>query len=186
MSTRTVVLSAAASNVIVVTATCVVHGWNAAGAHAAARNSARLSALWFALAFAAPGLTRLLRGLPAPATFVYSFFAAHCVHFVTVAVLLTTFDFLHVMQNPARAVAVVLGGFALVLLAAGTATPSAPWTYRYLHRTALYAIFLIFFFAFARHSSKPLRALAAVLALSLFLRLASDLKLYSSRVKSAA
>ena len=186
MSTRTVVLSAAASNVIVVTATYAVHGWNAAGAHAAARNSARLSALWFALAFAAPGLTRLLRGLPAPATLVYSFFAAHCVHFVTVAILLTTFDFLHVMQNPARAVAVVLGGFALVLLAAGTATPSAFWTYRYLHRTALYAIFAIFFFAFVRQSSEPLRALAALLAMSFFLRVTSDLKLYPPRVKSAA
>jgi hypothetical protein len=186
VSTRTVVLSAAVSNVIVVTATCVLSGWNATGAHAAARNSARLSALWFALAFAAPGLTRLFGGLPAPATLVYSFFAAHCVHFATVAVLLTTFDFSHVMQNPTRAAAVVAGGFALVLVAAGTAIPSASWTYRYLHRTALYAIFLIFFFAFARHSSKPLRVLAALLAMSFFLRLASELRLDSPRVNSAA
>ena len=66
MSTRTVILSAAASNLVVVAAAYAVHGWNAAGAHAAARNSARLSALWFALAFAAPGLVRFFRSLPAP------------------------------------------------------------------------------------------------------------------------
>jgi len=185
VSTRTVVLSAAASNLIVVAAAYAVHGWNVAGAHAAARNSARLSALWFALAFAAPGLVRFFRGLPTPTTLVYSFFAAHLVHFLTVAVLLVRFEFSHVMQNPARAAAVVLGGFTLVLVAAVTAKPNASWSYRYLHKTALYAIFLIFFLAFARQSSNPLRALAAVLALSLFLRLASDLKLYSPRVKSA-
>lgn len=77
------------------------------------------------------------------------------------------------------------GGFMLVLVAAVTAKPTASWTYRYLHKATLYVIFLIFFLAFARHSSTPLRALAAVLALSLFLRLASHLKLYSPRVKSA-
>ena len=81
MSPRTLILSAAASNLVVVAAAYAVHGWNAAGAHAAARNSARLSALWFALAFAAPGLVRFFRSLPAPTTLVYSFFAAHLVHF---------------------------------------------------------------------------------------------------------
>jgi hypothetical protein len=185
VSTRTVVLSAAASNLIVVAAAYATHGWNAAGAHAAARNSARLSALWFALAFAAPGLVRFFRSLPTPTTLVYSFFTAHLVHFFTVAVLLVRFDFSHVMQSPGPAAAVVLGGFTLVLVAAVTAKSTASWSYRYLHKTAQYAIFLIFFLAFARQSSNSLRTLAAVLALSLFLRLARDLKLYSARVKSA-
>jgi hypothetical protein len=181
-----VVLSATVSNLIVVVAAYAVHGWNAVGAHAAARNSARLSALWFALAFAAPGLVRFFGSLPTPATLVYSFFAAHLVHFLTVAVLLLRFEFSQVIQNTERAAAVVLGGFMLVLVAAVTAKPAASWSYRYLHKTALYAIFLIFFLAFVRQSSKPLRALAAVLAVSLLLRLTSDLKLHSSRVKSAA
>ena len=185
MSTRTVILSAAASNLVVVAVAYAVHGWNAAGAHAAARNSARLSALWFALAFAAPGLVRFFRSLPAPTTLVYSFFAVHLVHFLTVSFLLVRFEFSHVMQTPGRAAAVVSGGFMLVLVAAVAAKPAASWSYRYLHKTALYAIFLIFFLAFARHSSRSLRTLAAVLALSLFLRLASDLKLYSPRVTSA-
>jgi hypothetical protein len=74
-------------------ATYVVRGWNAAAAHAAARNTARLSALWFAVAFAAPSLVRYFRSLPAPATLVHSFFAAHVVHFAAVTILLADFSF---------------------------------------------------------------------------------------------
>jgi hypothetical protein len=184
VSTRTVVLAAAATNLAVMAATFVVRGWNVAGAHAAARNTARLSALWFAVAFAAPGLVRFFRSLPAPATLVHSFFAAHVVHFVTVAVLLTRFEFSHVSKHPGRAAAVVLGGFVIVLVAALTATPRASRTYSYLHRAALYAVFLIFFGAFAAHPAKPLRALSVLLVLALFLRLSSGLKFYPVRVRS--
>ncbi len=182
MLARIVTLGAAASNLTVVATTYVVRGWNAAGAHAAARNTARLSALWFAVAFAAPGLVRFFRRLPSPATLVHSFFAAHVVHFGAVAVLFTRFEFAHVSQNPRRAAAVVLGGFLVVLVTTLTATPTPSRTYSYIHRATLYAVFLIFFLAFVAHPTKPLRAVAALLALSLVLRLASGLRFRSPQV----
>jgi hypothetical protein len=185
VSSRPVLLGAVASNLAVMAATYVVRGWNAVGAHAAARNTARLSAIWFAVAFAAPGLVRFFRSLPAPATLVHSFFAAHAVHFAAVAVLLARFEFSHVLQHPGRAAAVVLGGFLLVLVAALTATPGPSRTYAYVHRATLYAVFLIFFLAFAANPAKPLRAVAVLLLLSLVLRLASDLKFNRARVRSA-
>jgi hypothetical protein len=182
---RIVALGAAASNLAVVAVTYMVRGWNAAGAHAAARNTARLSALCFAVAFAAPGLVRLLRSLPTPETLVHSFFAAHAVHLGAVTILLTRFEFSHVSQQPGRTAAVVLGGFLLVLVAALTATPGPSWTYSYVHRGTLYAVFLIFFLAFVAHPTKPLRAVAVLLALSLVLRLASGLAFHSSRAPAA-
>jgi hypothetical protein len=185
MSTRTVVLSAALTNLAVVGATYALRGWNAAGAHAAARNTARLSALWFAVAFTAPGMIRFFHSLPAPATLVRSFFAAHAVHFGAVAALLTRFEFPRVSEHPGRAGAVVLGGFLLVLVAALTATPGPSWTYSYLHRATLYAVFLIFFLAFVANPAKPLRAVSVLLIMSLVVRLSSGLKFYSARVKSA-
>jgi hypothetical protein len=186
VSTRTVVLSAAATNLAVIAVTYAVRGWSAVAAHAAARNTARLSALWFAVAFAAPGLVRFFHSFPAPATVVHSFFAAHIVHFAAVAILLTRFEFSHVSQHPGRAATVVLGGFLVVLVAALTATPRPSWTYLYLHRATLYAMFLIFFLAFVANQAKPLRAVAGLLALSIVFRLASGPRFYSAGVKSAS
>jgi hypothetical protein len=183
VSTRTVV-GAAASNLAVTAATYAALGWNAAGAHAAARNTARLSALWFVVAFAAPGLARFFRSVPAPVTLVHSFFAAHVVHFAAVTILLTRFEFPHVSQHPGRAIAVVLGGFMLVLVTALTTMPTRSWTYSYLHRAALYAVFLIFFLAFVANPTKPLRAVAVLLVMSLILRLAGGVKFHSRQVQS--
>jgi hypothetical protein len=120
-------------------------------------------------------LGRFFRGLPAPATLVHSFFAAHAIHFGAVAVLLTGFEFSHLSQHPCRAAAVVLGGFLLVVVTALTAAPGRSRTYSYLHRVTLYAVFLIFFLAFVANRARPLRAIAVLLILSLVLRLASGL-----------
>jgi len=179
VTTRAVILSAAATDLAVLAATYAVRGWNVAGAHAAARNTARLSVMWFAVAFAAPGLAHFVRSLPAPATLVRSFFAAHAIHFGAVAVLITRFELSHVSQHPGHDAAVVLGGFLLVLVTALTATPGPFWTYSYLHRTTLYVVFLIFFGAYAAHPTKPLRAVTVLLVLALFLRLGGARKLYS-------
>jgi len=141
--------------------------------------------VWFAVAFAAPGLVGFFHSLPAPATLVRSFFAAHAVHFGAVAVLITRFEFSHVLQHPGRDAAVVLGGFLLVLVAALTATPGPSWTYSYLHQAMLYVVFLIFFGAFAMHPNKPLRAVAVLLVLALFLRLGGVRKLYSSLAETS-
>lgn len=78
------IYSAATLNCGVVLATTAVRGWNSAGIHAVARNSARFSALWFMVAFAAPGLVRFIRGLPSAATLLWAWCAAHMVHFASV------------------------------------------------------------------------------------------------------
>jgi hypothetical protein len=72
----------------------------------------------------------------------------------------------------------------VVLAAALTATPRPSWTYSYLHRAALYAVFLIFFLAFVANPTKPLRAVPVLLAMSLILRLAGGVKFHSRQVQS--
>ena len=73
-----------------------------------------------------------------------------------------------------------------LMVAALTATPRPSLTYFYLHQATLYVVFLIFFLVFVTRPNKPLRAVAVLLALSLFLRLAGVLKLHSPRAKSTA
>jgi hypothetical protein len=175
---------AAASNLSVALATLLFHGWNAAGAHAAARNTARFSSLWFMVAFAAPGLSRFIRVLPAGARLVQAFVAAHLVHFAVVAALIASFETAHLVQKPVASAAILIFGFSLVVGAGLTATPRAPRFYNALHTFTLYALFLIFFLAFALNAVKPLRLLAVPLALALILRLTSGWTLYTARVKS--
>src|SRR5690242_9467286 len=146
---------AAASNLSVAVATIALHGWNAAGAHAAARNTARFSSLWFMAAFAAPGLSRLVRGLPAGARLVQAVVTAHLV------------------QKPLASAAVLVFGFSLVVGAGLTATARGSRYYIVLHTLILYVLFLIFFLAFAQNAVKPLRLMAVPLALALLLRLIS-------------
>lgn len=171
MGTRLLLAAAAASNIGVAAATLVTRGWNAAGAHAAARNTARFSCLWFVAAFAAPGLARLVRGLPAGARLVQAFVAAHLVHFATVAALIAAFERAHLAEQPGQAAAILLIGFSVVVGAGITALPR-PWrVYSAIHQVTLYLIFLIFFLAFARNAVKPLRLLAVLLACALLVRL---------------
>src|SRR5215469_9701615 len=115
------IYSAAALNCVVVLATVVVRGWNSAGIHAVARNSARFSALWFVVAFAAPGLVRFIRGLPAATTLLWAWCAAHMVHFASVAVLLSIFERQHVEQHRLQNLLVVLIGSSFVFGATLTA-----------------------------------------------------------------
>jgi len=82
--------------------------WNSAGIHAVARNSARFSALWFMVAFAAPGLGRYIRGLPTVKTLLWAWCAAHMVHFASVRILLSIFERQHVEQHAVQNLLVVL------------------------------------------------------------------------------
>ncbi|HKW66300.1 MAG TPA: hypothetical protein VJP04_03355 [Terriglobales bacterium] len=174
---------AAVSNLSVAVATIAFHGWNAAGAHATARNTARFSSAWFMVAFAAPGLTRLIRGLPAGARLVQAFVAAHLVHFAVVAALIASFERAHLVQKPLASAAVLVFGFSLVVGAGLTATARGSRYYIVLHTLTLYVLFLIFFLAFAQNAVKPLRLMAVPLALALLLRLTSG-SFYVARVKS--
>jgi len=170
-----VICSAAIANCIVVLVTLANQGWSLAGLHAAARNSARFSAMLFVVNFAAPGLVRLVRGLPSAATLLWAWIAAHLVHFATVAILFATFERSHIVQHPGRAVLVVLIGSSVVFGAALTAGSLSP-LHAVIHNILLYAVFAIFILAFARNRVPSLRLLAVALALALVLRLTARLK----------
>jgi len=87
MNRRIPILIAVAGKLTVWAASWAVYGWNVVGAHVAARNTARFSALWFLVGFALPGVSRWIRALPSGATLIRAFVAAHLVHFATVAAL---------------------------------------------------------------------------------------------------
>lgn len=162
---------AAASNLGVAVTTVAIQGWNSGGAHAAARNTARFSCL--VVAFAAPGLARMVRGLPAGARLVRAFVAAHLVHFAVVAALIASFERAHLAEKPGQSAAVLLIGFSLVVGLGITAMPRVSRLYTSAHRGMLYLVFLIFFLAFAHNAVKPLRLMAVLLAGALLLRLAA-------------
>jgi hypothetical protein len=176
---------AVAGNCAVTAITFAVYGWNVHGAHNAARNTARFSVLWFLMAFAAPGLARFIRVLPAQATLTQSFVAAHIVHFATVAILLAIFESAHLSSDPLRAAIVVLIGFSAVVGLGLTATPRTSRFYTAVHKVILYAIFLIFFLVFVHHPVKPLRLLAVALGLALLLRISSGMTFFSARTETA-
>ncbi len=184
MSSRGPIGIAVAANCLVAGATYAVQGWNAAGAHAAARNTARFSLAWFVVAFAAPALTRFIRNLPAEAVLIRSFVGAHVVHFATVLSLLVGFESAHLAEHPGRAAAVIGIGFSVVVLAGVTASPRASRLYTAVHEIALYVVFLIFFAGYAVHPIKPLRAIGAVLGVALILRLVSGMTFWRARVEA--
>jgi hypothetical protein len=169
-SWNTLIYIAAIINCVIAVSTFVSQGWNFAGAHAAARNSALFAGLCFALAFAAPGLVRFVPRLPSALTLVGSWFSAQLVHFVTVIILFATFERSHISHHPARAVLVIVFGSALVFAAALTAS-SRSTVYRIVHNLCIYSVFAIFFLAFAHNRVIGLRFLALVLAVAFILRL---------------
>jgi hypothetical protein len=180
-----VICSAAIVNCIVVLLTLAIQGWSSTGLHAAARNSARISAIWFVIAFAAPGLVRFVRGLPSVTTLLWvAWFAAHLVHFATVAILLASFERPHIAQHPGQTVLVVLIGSSLVFGTALTAASHSPVP-TVIHSISLYTVFGIFTLAFTRNRVPSLRLLAVALALALVLRLTPRLKSAPTSATSA-
>src|SRR5690348_2500174 len=171
MGTRLLLGVAAASNILVALATVAVHGWNTGGAHAAARNTARFSSLWFLVAFAAPGLARRVRGLPAGARLIQAFVAAHLVHFAVVAALIASFERTHLAQKPVQSAAILLIGFSLLMGAGITSTLGWSPVNLAVHLFSMYSLFLIFSLAYALNSVKPLRAMTVAFAMALLLRL---------------
>lgn len=164
---------AIAGNFALAAVTFATYGWNAAGAHAAARYTARFSLLWFVVGFAAPGLARFVRALPSEASLIQAFVGADLVHFAVVGVLIAMLEPSPFLQNPARSSAVVLLGFSIVLGAGLTATPRpVSRLCTVVHESILYVIFAIFFLAYALNPAKPLRVMVVALGLALVLRLA--------------
>lgn len=179
-----VISSAAITNCLVVLVTLQVEGWSAAGWHAAARNSARFSAMCFVIAFAAPGLMRFARGLPSAATLFWAWFAVQLVHFASVAILFASFERPHIAQHPGQTAMVVLIG-AIIVFGTALTMPSDSRVRTLTHNVLLYAVFAIFTLAFAHNRVASLRVLAATLILALLLRLTARFKPAQPNLTSA-
>lgn len=167
--------SAGMANLLMVLGTFAAWGWNSAGAHAAARNSARFAAIWFLVAFAAPALVRMTPRLPSPHLLLWAWFAAHLVHFASVAVLLATFERAHIAQHPGQSTIVLLVGAGVVFGTALTAL-SHSRAGLVIHNISLYAVFTLFILAFAHNRVIALRFLAVALGIALILRLTAVFK----------
>ena len=179
---RILLWGAVGGNCLVAATTIALKGWALAAAHLAARNTARFSGLCFLVAFASPGLGRFVQGLPARARWIHAFVAAHMVHFGVVAASLLTLEWAHVAHHPIQSGLIVVLGAALVASVGLTATPRDSRAYTVCHTLLLYLIFLIFITAFVRDRSKPFRALAVFLAISLVLRLTAHMTFWTARV----
>ena len=167
MSQRKLVISAIVANILVAAIAYALYGWTRIGAHVAARSTARFAALVFIVAFAQPGLARWNASLPSYITLVYTWVAAHCVHFLTVAI---TFA---LDRSPHPHVAeIVVVGFTIVVLSGVTVTHRLSRAMRAIHAVAIYAAFAVFMLAFATNRFVPLRAMAVLLVLALGLRVA--------------
>ena len=151
------------------------------GAHAAARNTARFSALCCAAALASPAVFRIFHR-DTESQLILTFVAAHVVHFLTVAALLFSFERTHIAARPSQSAAVIAVGSSLIVGLGVTAAAARPlgMTIRSL---TLYGASLVFFLAFFHHSVRPLRAIAALLVVALLLRLTSNLSLRMARAK---
>jgi hypothetical protein len=175
VSDRKLLVLATISDVVVAAATYAFLGWNSAGAHSAARNTARLALFIFLLGFAQPGLSRLIVWLPTAAALIEAFVCAQAVHFATV-VIMVLLDKTHFLRHfSVPGILIVVIGASAVLVAGFTARRTESRTVRVLHQFLLYVIFLIFFADYLEHPEKSLRVIALVLAIGLVARIAGQL-----------
>ena len=173
----------AAANAVVAGLRYAILGWSLAGAHAATRNTARFSAICFAIAFAGPALARLGRRVPSEAILILALVAAQGIHFAAVIALLSIFERAHVAHNPLQTAVVFTVGFGLVLVASLTAQPRVGHCYRATRAFVLYAIFLIFTLAFATNRVKPWRGLLVLFVAALVLRVSAR---FQNRAQAAS
>jgi hypothetical protein len=168
MKEQTFLPIVAAVSLLVAAATLLFWGWNPAGAHAAARYTARISLVWFALALSAPGLRRYWEAF-SPVSLTLAFLTAQTIHFTAVTVVLVGFDWQRAAGAPLRSALFIGVGAGLITLFgwASLGQPSA--AKKVTLPIAGTLIFLIFFAAVVRHSG-PVRLLALPLIVALPLR----------------
>ena len=173
MSDRKLLFFATIANIIIALVTYALLGWNSAGAHAAARNTARLAVFVFLIGFAQPGVSRLITWLPSAAALIEAFVCAQVVHFVTV-IITVVLDKGHFLRHFSLAglLTVVIGASA-VLGTAFTAHMQSRLLH-VLHEVSLYVVFLIFFADYLKHPDRSLRVIAFVLAAGLVARVAGQ------------
>jgi multidrug transporter EmrE-like cation transporter len=185
MSQRAVIVCATLLNILVATGAFLVFGWNSAGAHAAARYTARLSVAIFVLAFAQSGLTSRLPRLPSYASMVRAFLGAHCVHFASVAITLALDKSHELRKSPGAAAAVIGIGFSFVFLAGLTPSPNLSRAYRLIHSISIFAVFAIFMLGYVEHPIRPYRMVGVLLAASLIIRIAARSPQKKARLATA-
>lgn len=168
-------------NVLVASSTYAIVGWNAAGGHAAARNTARFSFLWFVFGFAAPGLQHVLAGIPAEARIIQAFVSAHMVHYCAVLMMGHLAPDSILLKPNIGSVLFVAIGFLLVLTLGLTANPGLSRNYRRLHAILLYLVFLIFLLDYGKHPERSLRFMVIPVVLALLLRWSSRLTMWTAQ-----
>ena len=181
LGSRLPVWLAIAGNVVVALCTYAVVGWNSAGGHAAARNTARFSFLWFAFGFAVPGLMRLFSAIPSETRAIQAFVSAHMVHYCAVLTMSYLAADSILRKRNTGSVLFVAIGFLLVLMVGLTSNPHGSRVYLRLHVFLLYVMFLIFLVAYGKHPNHLLRFLLVPLLLALILRWSSRLAIYSAQ-----
>jgi hypothetical protein len=112
-------------NLAVAATTLAVMGWSSPGLHADARNTARFSAAWCAVALAGPFL-RTFSTWP-ESRLIQAFVAAHLVHFFSVVALLLTFERTHIAERPGQSAAVIAIGSLLIVGLGLTAASARSW-----------------------------------------------------------
>ena len=105
---------------------------------------------------------------------IHAFVAAHSMHFLAVLAVLATYERAHIAARPGESVAVIAVGSLLMLGLAYTAAAARRLT-RAIRSLTLYAASLIFFLAFYHHTVRPIRGIAALLAIALILRVTTSL-----------
>lgn len=173
MRPRTLVITAALLNLLVIVLCVSYYGWNLQGAGSATRNTARFASLWFLVSFASAGVRRWLPSLPETPLLARAFVAAQMVHFAMVVALHASFQ---VPKTPPLGPAVILStgiGFSLVAIYGYTATARNTRLHRFGQTLTAYAIFTIYAVDYAKHPIHALRLMTIAVVAALILRLSS-------------
>jgi hypothetical protein len=137
MTTKSAVALAVAVGAVGFAMPLLVHGAGAEGAVVAARQTARISAIFFSIA-----LARRSEALAGP-RMMYGFVAAHLVHFSSVAYVAVS-DVNHPLHQltPSSVTTMVLGGTLLAAVAL-TTEARAKWA-QWLNNAAVYLVWALF------------------------------------------
>jgi hypothetical protein len=182
MSSRKLWILAAVGDLLVGIASLAVHGFTAAAAGSATRNTVRFAILFLLTGFAAPGLRRWFPALTDSANLIRAYMAAQFVHFAFVINLHTVFA--DRMQIGFAQVAISLLGFSLVAatgLTAGAVTRAGT----IIHTVLLYVNWLILALDYPQHPVKHMRILAGPVFLALIVRWAPKPKAESANAAGA-
>jgi hypothetical protein len=144
-------------------------GWSLAAAPAAARSTARVAAVFFLLAFAAPGLGRFVSRLPSEAALIRAYLAAQAIHYCAVLSVLA----FHVSAGTVRASSLAkmpLGLLPTIGLALTARVREPTRRQRVLQAAVLHVNFVIYAVVYLLHPNRPLRLAAIPLFAALALR----------------